>query len=116
MNRAAARAAERRPWCSPRRASGTSRVAARPWHSRVVAVWLFWTSYLGLGVVCTVFELLRPAHKVSYRKGVPFDVVAMAVYQFGIAPLALILTSQVQIRYHGVDGVPLAVRIVALYL
>jgi len=81
-----------------------------------VEPYLFWTAYLGLGLVATVFEVVRPAHRVSYRKGLPLDLAAMTVYQFGIAPLALLIVRQVQIRYSFIDDVPLAVRIAAVYL
>jgi len=43
---------------------------------------VFWTSYIGFGVICTIAELVRPARKLRYAKAVPLDLVALAVYVF----------------------------------
>jgi hypothetical protein len=52
--------------------------------------WLdpLWTSYLGLAVLFTVVDLVRPARKLRYRKALPGDLVAMLVYQFGVVTVA----------------------------
>ena len=77
---------------------------------------LFWTSYLGLGLVCTVFELVRPAHKVTYGKGLPLDVVALLAYQFAFVPLAAGAMEMANITYGGFEAVPLVARFIVVYL
>ena len=49
---------------------------------------IFWISYLGFGLVCTIAELLWPARKLRYAKAVPLDVVACVVFQFAVVPIA----------------------------
>lgn len=49
---------------------------------------LFWTSYIGFGVLCTIAELVRPARKLRYAKAVPLDLVALAVYQIVVVSVA----------------------------
>jgi sterol desaturase/sphingolipid hydroxylase (fatty acid hydroxylase superfamily) len=53
---------------------------------------IFWASYLGFGLICTVAELLRPARKLRYRKAVPLDVIAFVVFQFLVVPVAVWLS------------------------
>lgn len=50
---------------------------------------IFWVSYLGFGLVCTLAELLWPARKLRYAKAVPLDVVAFVVFQFAVVPIAM---------------------------
>ena len=50
-------------------------------------LYVFWISYVGFGVLCTVAELVRPARKVRYGKAVPLDLVALAVYQVAMVPV-----------------------------
>jgi sterol desaturase/sphingolipid hydroxylase (fatty acid hydroxylase superfamily) len=83
----------------------------------VLSVYWFWTAYFGLGLACMAFEVARPAHKVNYRKGVPFDLVALFIYQLAIWPGALWLTSLVQLRYSSpVFDVPLWARVIVFYI
>jgi sterol desaturase/sphingolipid hydroxylase (fatty acid hydroxylase superfamily) len=53
---------------------------------------VFWTSFLVFAVVFTVVELVRPARKLRYRKALPGDVVAFAVYQLAVIPAATWIT------------------------
>ena len=80
---------------------------------------LFWLSYIGFGVVITVAELVVPARKLKYRKALPMDVIAFAVYQFAMVPAAVYITDPL---YHYVP-IPSAVteivwpiRLVTFYL
>jgi sterol desaturase/sphingolipid hydroxylase (fatty acid hydroxylase superfamily) len=76
-------------------------------------------SFAGLGVICTVAEVVKPAHKLRYRKVVPPDVVAFVVYQLIVFPAAvyvcLPVTGLVRMP-SAVFEVPLALRVIALYL
>jgi sterol desaturase/sphingolipid hydroxylase (fatty acid hydroxylase superfamily) len=53
---------------------------------------VFWASYLGFGVICTLAELLVPARKVRYTKAVPLDVIAFLVFQYLVVPVAIWLS------------------------
>lgn len=80
---------------------------------------MFWISYIGFGVVCTLAELLRPARKVRYAKAVPLDVVAFAVFQFAVFPIAVMVTDPLPKYLHvpaAVLGVWLPLRILAFYV
>lgn len=83
---------------------------------------MFWASYLGFGAICTVAELVRPAHKLRYRKAVPLDVVALAVYLFAMVPAAAWVTGPAYgyVRYvpwlSALRGVWLPLRVVMFYL
>jgi sterol desaturase/sphingolipid hydroxylase (fatty acid hydroxylase superfamily) len=78
---------------------------------------LFWTCYLGLGLVCFGLELAKPAHPISYKKGLPLDVVAMLAYQFVMFPIAFRATTWFHLHYSSfVYDIPLAVRVVVYYL
>ena len=86
---------------------------------------VFWIDYIGilafvgLGAICTVAELAKPAHKLRYRKVVPPDVVAFAVYQLIVFPVAVWVSEPVPGLVHmppAVFEVPLALRLLALYL
>lgn len=88
-----------------------------PLSRRVWPLNLFWTVYLGLGLVVTIVELVRPAHRVDYRARVPFDLVAMFAYQFVMFPVALRVTSSIRITYlPEIYEIPLAVRVAFYYL
>ena len=45
---------------------------------------LFWEVYLGLGLLFTIAELIRPARKLRYFRwnAVPWDIVACVAQQF----------------------------------
>ena len=78
---------------------------------------MFWTCYLGLGLVCFALELAKPAHPISYKKGLPLDVVAMLAYQFVMFPLAFRATTWFHLRYSSfVYDIPLWIRVVVYYL
>lgn len=81
--------------------------------------WLspFWISYLGFGVLFTIAELVRPARKLRYRKALPGDLVAMVVYQFGVATAAAYVYEPGNdfIR-HDLMRQPLAATIAGLWL
>lgn len=83
---------------------------------------VFWTSYLGFGLICTIAELVRPARKLRYAKTVPLDVVALAAYQLAMVPAAAWLTDPVYglVRYipslSAVSGLWLPLRVMMFYL
>jgi sterol desaturase/sphingolipid hydroxylase (fatty acid hydroxylase superfamily) len=56
---------------------------------------VFWTSYIGFGVICTIAELVKPAHKLRYGKAVPLDLVALAAYQLAMVPAAAWVTDPI---------------------
>jgi sterol desaturase/sphingolipid hydroxylase (fatty acid hydroxylase superfamily) len=58
----------------------------------VDSVYLLWASYIGLGVMCTIAELVRPARKLRYAKALPLDLVALVAFQFAMFPIALYVT------------------------
>jgi sterol desaturase/sphingolipid hydroxylase (fatty acid hydroxylase superfamily) len=79
----------------------------------------FWTVYLGLGLLCTLFELAWPAHRMNYRnwKGIPLDLVGGYAYQFWMYPYAVMVTSSIKITYFfPLTPVPFALRAVTFYL
>jgi sterol desaturase/sphingolipid hydroxylase (fatty acid hydroxylase superfamily) len=85
--------------------------------------WLspLWISYLGLAALFTVVELVRPARKLRYRKALPGDLVALVVYQFGVAWVASTVCTPAGelLKHHlsaAVAALWLAPRIVAYYL
>ena len=83
---------------------------------------MFWISYVGFGVICTIAELVWPARKLRYGKAVPLDLVALAVYQLAMVPIAAWVTDPVAgvVRYapllSRLAGVWLPLRVVAFYL
>src|ERR1041385_2522490 len=80
---------------------------------------LFWISYVGFGVLFTIAELVAPAHDVRYRKGVPFDLVALAVYQLAVIPLSLYVTDPLYDYIPAMAAarvIPLPIRFVLVYL
>jgi len=83
---------------------------------------VFWTSYIGLGVICTIAELVRPARKLRYAKAVPLDLVALAVYQLAVVEVAAWVTEPVGgvVRYvplgSALLGVWLPLRVVGFFL
>jgi len=83
---------------------------------------LFWTSYIGLGVVCTIAELVRPARKLRYAKAVPLDLLALAVYQIVVVSVAARVVEPVGgvVRYvpllSALAGVWLPLRVVGFFL
>jgi sterol desaturase/sphingolipid hydroxylase (fatty acid hydroxylase superfamily) len=85
----------------------------------------FWISYLGIivyvgfGAACTLAELVWPARKLRYGKALPLDAVAFAFYQLAVFPAAVWVSDPVTGVVHmpaAVLAVPLAIRLVALYL
>jgi sterol desaturase/sphingolipid hydroxylase (fatty acid hydroxylase superfamily) len=85
----------------------------------------FWISYLGfisyfgLGAICTLLELVRPARKVRYAKAVPLDVVAYVVFQAAVFPVAVWVSEPVSRAVHlpsAWHGVWLPLRVLLLYL
>jgi sterol desaturase/sphingolipid hydroxylase (fatty acid hydroxylase superfamily) len=84
-----------------------------------VAVVLLWSVYIGFGVVCTIAELARPAHKLRYRKSVLLDGVAFGFFQLAVVPVAAYASEPIARAIHmpaAVLELPLALRIVAVYL
>ena len=80
---------------------------------------LFWTSYIGLGLLCTFAELIRPARKVRYRKAVLLDLVALAAFQLAMLPLAVYVTDPVYSVIHlpmAILDLPAPLRVLAFYL
>jgi sterol desaturase/sphingolipid hydroxylase (fatty acid hydroxylase superfamily) len=88
-------------------------------HRGVDQLYVFWISYVGLAVICTVAELVRPARKQHYRRSLPLDLVALAAYQLAVFPVAAMVTEPV-LEYIPVSSTVLAlwlpVRVVAFYL
>jgi sterol desaturase/sphingolipid hydroxylase (fatty acid hydroxylase superfamily) len=80
---------------------------------------LFWIGYVALAVVCTLVELVRPARQIRYLKAVPLDLVALAVYQLAVFPVASMVTDPV-FEYlpvlSTVAWVWLPIRVVVFYL
>jgi sterol desaturase/sphingolipid hydroxylase (fatty acid hydroxylase superfamily) len=81
----------------------------------------FWIIYCGLGVVATVFEVVRPARKLNYWAfdAVVLDVVAFFFYQFVVVYWAYVLQSHVPVHFTPTKwllSVPLPLRIVAYYV
>jgi sterol desaturase/sphingolipid hydroxylase (fatty acid hydroxylase superfamily) len=80
---------------------------------------VFWISYVALGVLCTLLELIRPARILRYRKAVVLDTIGFAVYQFAVFPLAvwvcMPLAGHVALP-DALRDVWLPVRVVAFYL
>ncbi len=82
--------------------------------------WLFWSLYVGIGLACTVVELIRPARKLRYWRldAVPLDLVACALFQLLFYGMASRLTSylpHVRSTQLLLD-IPLPLRLVAFYL
>jgi sterol desaturase/sphingolipid hydroxylase (fatty acid hydroxylase superfamily) len=80
---------------------------------------VFWISYAALGVACTVLELVRPARRLRYRKAVPLDVIAFALYQFAVFPLAVMICTPLagHVRLPpALFEIWLPIRVVAFYL
>jgi sterol desaturase/sphingolipid hydroxylase (fatty acid hydroxylase superfamily) len=80
---------------------------------------LFWSVYLGVGALCTVVELVRPAHAVRYRDQIVMDLIALGAMQLVIFRLAQNVTGPIGgylAPYVPIDvyALPLALR-VALY-
>jgi sterol desaturase/sphingolipid hydroxylase (fatty acid hydroxylase superfamily) len=70
--------------------------------------------FVGRVIGFTAVELIRPAHRVSYRKVVLRDLAVFAVYQALIFPLALWIDHRIVARPHLPDavlGMPLALRV-----
>lgn len=85
------------------------------------AVILTWGCYFGLGAICTVVELVRPARKLRYAKRLPRDLVAMVVYQFGVTTAAGYVCEPAAdfMRHHlsqSVADLWLAPRVLVFYL
>jgi sterol desaturase/sphingolipid hydroxylase (fatty acid hydroxylase superfamily) len=59
---------------------------------------IFWISYIGLGCIAWIAELIRPAHKVKYfaRDAFWIDVVALVFMQAAVVPLAGYVTDPMQ--------------------
>jgi sterol desaturase/sphingolipid hydroxylase (fatty acid hydroxylase superfamily) len=85
--------------------------------------WLspFLIAFVGFGALATIVELIRPARKLRYRKALPRDLVALAVYQLGVVSAATwVCAPGVDfMRHHlsaAVAELPLAPRVLAFYL
>lgn len=82
-------------------------------------VQLFWTAYVGFGVLATIAELVIPARKLKYGKALPMDLVAFAVYQFAMVPAAAYVTDPLH-HYVPVPtvvrGIAWPIRLVVFYL
>ena len=82
-------------------------------------VQLFWTAYIGLGVLATIAELVIPARRLKYGKALPMDLVAFAVYQLAMVPAAYFVTDPIK-GYIPVPSllreIPWPIRFVAFYL
>lgn len=74
---------------------------------------MFWTSYIGFGLLCTIAELVRPAHRVRYAKAIVLDGVALAVYQIVVVQVAAWVTDPI---YGFVRYVPVASLLVSVWL
>jgi len=80
---------------------------------------VFWTSFVVLGVLCTVAELIRPARKLRYGKALPLDIVAFAVYQLAVVPVAVMVTEPVFHFVHvpqALLDIWLPIRVVVFYV
>jgi sterol desaturase/sphingolipid hydroxylase (fatty acid hydroxylase superfamily) len=73
-------------------------------------LYVFWLSYIGLAVLFTVAELVRPARKQRYGRSVPLDLVALAVYQLAVFPVASIVTDPV------LENIPVSAAVLGLWL
>jgi sterol desaturase/sphingolipid hydroxylase (fatty acid hydroxylase superfamily) len=85
--------------------------------------WLspFWIAFLGFVALTTVAELIRPARKLRYRKVLLRDIVAVLVYQFGVANAAAWVCQPgfdfaLAHLSASVAALPLAPRVLAFYL
>jgi sterol desaturase/sphingolipid hydroxylase (fatty acid hydroxylase superfamily) len=81
----------------------------------------FWTSYVALGVACTILELVRPARRVQYFQwgALPFDLVTLVVVQFGVARVAIAVTGPISAHLSMpavVVEIPLAARVAIVYV
>ena len=54
---------------------------------------LFWVLFVGLGLLCTVAELIRPARPLNYRAVIKNDLAALLLYEFLFAPAAAYLSA-----------------------
>jgi sterol desaturase/sphingolipid hydroxylase (fatty acid hydroxylase superfamily) len=80
---------------------------------------LFWTCFLGFGLLCTIAELVWPARKVHYGKALPLDLVAFALYQFVMFPAAVEVTDPIYGYIHVphvVTALWLPLRVAMFYL
>lgn len=57
---------------------------------------LFWITYVGLGLLATIAELVIPARKLKYGKALPMDLVAFAAYQLLMVPAAYFVTDPIK--------------------
>jgi sterol desaturase/sphingolipid hydroxylase (fatty acid hydroxylase superfamily) len=81
----------------------------------------FLIMYFGLGLVATVFELVRPSRKLNYWAGdaLWLDVVSWFFYQFVVGYWAGFLRDHVPVHFTAtqfVISIPLPLRIVAYYI
>ena len=80
---------------------------------------VFWISYVALGVLCSIAELVRPARALRYAEAVPLDLVAFVVFQFAMVPLAALVTDPVYSYVHlprALLDVWLPLRVLMFYL
>ena len=83
--------------------------------------WLFWCSYVGIGLVCSVFELLWPARKLRYWRldAVPLDLVACALFQVVFYATARRLIGYLPLHFKATQmmlDIPLWVRFIGYYM
>jgi len=81
----------------------------------------FWIMYFGLGLVATVFELVRPTRKLRYWvfDAVLLDIGAFCFYQFVVVYWATVLRMHIPLSFKPTQfllSIPLPVRVVAYYI
>nr|HEX4315334.1 sterol desaturase family protein [Kofleriaceae bacterium] len=85
------------------------------------AVWLFWITYLGLGAIASVLELVRPTRKLAYFRldTLPLDLISCVLFQSVLFATASWLTSMVPLHFTAtrmIASVPLPLRVGAYYV
>ena len=83
--------------------------------------WLFWCTYIGLGLVCSLVEHFRPARKLHLWRldALPLDLVAAALFQFVFFTTASRLIAHIPVQFKATQlmlAFPLPLRIVVYYL
>lgn len=77
--------------------------------------------YFGLGLVATIFELVRPARKLNYwaYDALVLDIIAFFFYQFLVTRYAGVIRSHIPLQFtptRWLLSIPLEVRIVVYYI
>lgn len=83
--------------------------------------WLFWCSYVGLGLVCSVVEIVRPARKLRFFRldALPLDLVACALFQFFFYHWAQVVTAYLPIHFKATQlmlDIPLPLRVAGYFI